>query len=136
MRGILAKAVPRVEVRREALPCQQPIDRDAGRQDGRLRVLGEEETIVRAFEAEMAERLAKGGVSFGKRVAHDGVVRGEGFAHADTLRPLAREDERDHVTTILRRPGAPDGPDSSRNSGRRYAAASARGTAGTVRGQP
>src|SRR5262249_50722334 len=43
--------------------------------------------------------------------------------------------EANGVSTTLLRPGAPGGRGSSRNSDRRDAAASARGTAGTVRGQ-
>ena len=75
---------------------EQAAGRDADRKDGGLRVLGQRELVVRAFEAERAQRLAERGIGFGKRLAADWKGVGERLAHADLLRALSRKDECNH----------------------------------------
>ena len=71
-----------------------------GRHGDPFAVLGPHEVqgklIVRAFEAELAERLAERRIGFGKRLAANGKGFGQGFAHADLLRTLSRKNECNH----------------------------------------
>ena len=96
MRGVLAQAVPGHERRREIPLGEHPITGDAHGQDGRLRVLGEQQLILRAVEAQPAEILPQSRVGLGHCVARHRKGLGERLAHPDLLRSLPRKDECNH----------------------------------------
>jgi len=96
MRRVFAKTVTRDVRRRQAFVRKQAVDRHAHRQDRRLRVFGEREPIHRAVEDQVAQRLAERGVGLGKRARANLELIGERLAHADRLRALSGEHERDH----------------------------------------
>ena len=67
------------------------------RQDRWLRIFRQQELRLRPFEAEAAQRLADRLVSFFEGLPADRKRLGQGFAHADLLRTLARKDECNHA---------------------------------------
>jgi len=99
---VLAEAVPGDKRRRDTFRRQQPVRRDARREDRRLRVLGQRQLVLGTFETELAERLAQRRVCLGKRLRAHGKRVGERLAHADLLRTLTREDECQHAYTNVK----------------------------------
>ena len=90
---VLAETVAGDERGLVALRHEQAARGDADAEERRLRVLGERQLILGAFEAQPAERLAQCGVRFGERLAADRKRLGERPAHADLLRTLSGKDE-------------------------------------------
>src|SRR5215469_1923986 len=69
--------------------------RDRGGQDRRLRDLRQLELVLGSFEAQLRKLVAECGVGFVERLLRDGIHRSQVAAHADPLRTLPREHERD-----------------------------------------
>ena len=80
-----------------AVLFRQPARCDAHGQNRRLRVLGEEQSLFRPFEAQAAQGLAQREVRLVERLSADWKRFGERPPHADLLRTLSREYESDHV---------------------------------------
>jgi hypothetical protein len=73
--------------------------RDAGsahRENRRLRVLGQRQLVVGAFEDDATQRIAERRVGLVERFAADRISIRERPAHADFLRALSWKDEGDH----------------------------------------
>ena len=98
MRGVLAQAVSRREVRPDPVRFDQPMHGHAHCQNRRLRVLGEQQPLLRPLEAERAQRLAERIVCFREHLATNREIIGQRLPHPDFLRSLARKNERDHAS--------------------------------------
>ena len=71
--------------------------RDADRQDGRLRVLGQRQLVLGPFEAQRRTAdPAKRGIGLVERRPRLGERLGQRPAHADLLRTLSGKEKRDH----------------------------------------
>src|SRR5688572_16763396 len=70
---------------------------DRGGQDRRLRVQRQVQIFGRPGEAELGDRLAQGLVGRPKAGSRRSRTLGKGKAHADVLRTLSGEDERDSI---------------------------------------
>ena len=88
--------MPGVEIGRPAARRKHARDRHARRENRGLGVLGEGQAILGPLETEAAEGLAERVIGFREGVAGDRLGLGERAAHADALRALAGEEERDH----------------------------------------
>ena len=89
--------MPGDERGREPARCQQPERGDADSQDRRLRVLGQDQLILRALEDHAAERLAQRRVRFVEGLTADRERIGKRLAHADLLRALTGKENGDHA---------------------------------------
>ena len=100
-RRVLAERVARRRRRARApvARSQHAQRRDAGGQDRRLRVGGERQLLLGPLEAELRQREAERGVGLVEhRRAPRARRRASARAHADLLRALAREQERERRT--------------------------------------
>ena len=70
----------------------------AGRDDGRLRVVGEHELAVGTLEAELGELPAERGIGAFEHVARRGRRIEERTPHPDFLRALSRKEPGEHVS--------------------------------------
>ena len=92
--GILAQAVPRHRGgQRTALAPPHSPGRDARRQHGRLRLLGDTQRFLRSLLAELPQVIAEDGRCLRERVSYHRFGCSQAGEHAHRLRTLAREHE-------------------------------------------
>ena len=70
----------------------------AHRKDRRLRVLREDQAVLRPVEAQGAQRLAERRIRFRERVAANRELPGQRLTHPDLLGTLPGKHERDHAS--------------------------------------
>src|SRR5439155_23230887 len=94
---VLAEAMAGDKRRREAALLEQAPGGGTDGQNRRLRVLGQRQLILRAFEDDPAERFPERRVRLFERPAANRKRIGQRLAHADFLRTLSWKKKRDHA---------------------------------------
>src|SRR6187455_3136535 len=97
MRRVLTEAVASGARRLDPMLADQTIHRNARGENGRLRILRQQQPLLGPLETHRAQGLAQSLVGLAKGVAADREGIGQVLAHADLLGTLPGEDTRDHL---------------------------------------